>query len=151
MYKSRKLKNVISFFVLVLIVCSLVFCFTKINKLDRTTEVSQSFIGYDIGSLNSTGVFVENKTGIVTKNYLSTKDLKIEIVDNPTVTYDVSFYTEDKTFISKTVLLNVDFVAEVPSLAKYCKVSIVSSTDSEIGFTEINNIAKQLKISCSKE
>lgn len=127
----------------------------KLNKLDKTDEVSTTF-GYEQGLLSADdGGEVQGTTSIRTKDFVSLKDFKCDIDEEEgAVTYRIFWYDEDEAFISATQELTSDFDSkadEVPETAKYARIMITPTNDPEVSPTEISKYASELSVEFIKK
>lgn len=131
--------------VLVIILCGFGM---KLNKLDKTDEVSPTF-GYEQGLLGDDGAEVKGTTSIRTKKYVTIEGLTIDISEDPSVSYKIFFYDADKTFISSSEDLTVDYdasTATVPEGTEYVKLMITPLNDPEVSTFEVSEYAKELTV-----
>lgn len=123
----------------------------KLNKLDKTDEVSATF-GYEQGLLGADGSEVKGTTAIRTKNFVSVEGLECDLVSDASITYKIFYYDKDEEFISATDELSADYVASdnLPEGAEYARVMITPENDPEVSLTEVSTYARELTVSWDK-
>ena len=145
--------------VIIVSICSLlltsviaVIGFVKDNTtpIDTKTLTASTFT-YEVGGVDEEGEFVKDTSTCITKKFITTDGLEIEICKNPTITYTVHFYDEDNEYISSTEALTTDFDSTtIPENAEYVKVSVDPTKDAEVSTLEISGYAGQLTITYKK-
>lgn len=126
---------------------------TKLNKLDKTNEVSPTF-GYEQGLISADGTEKKGTTSIRTKDFISVEGFKADLVSDPSVTYQLFFYDKDEKFIEASTELSADFTVtdeNLPENAKYVRVMITPENDPEVSTSEISKYAGELEISYNKK
>lgn len=149
---SKKLKDKTSTIIIVVLVA--ILAIVGISLIVRASQSQTKTLGaldYQIGSLDESGKFVKDTSSIVTKNFLSTDKMSIEIAKDANVTYKVFFFDKNEVFISADETANsADYVGTIPENAALFKVVITPTKDAEVSTLEIGNYAKQLTVSCAK-
>ena len=145
--------------VIVVTICSLlltsaiaVFNVVKDNTVDSDTKtLSANMFTYQVGSVDEEGEFIKDTSSCITKKFITTKGLSIEVCKNPTIEYVVHFYNEDNEYISSTEVLTADFDSStIPEGAEFVKISVTPTLDSEVSNLEISGYAGQLTITYNK-
>ena len=123
----------------------------RLNKLDKTDEVSATF-GYEQGLLGADGSETKGTTAIRTKKFVSVEGLTCDLVSEASITYKIFYYDKDEEFISATDELSADYVAgdNLPEGAEYARVVITPVNDPEVSLTEIATYARELTVSWEK-
>lgn len=122
----------------------------RLNKQATTTTVSAA-TGYDIGTLDANGKVTKSTEKIYLKDYITTDGLKVTIKEKADIQYKLYFYTEDKTFVSaSSAWLTADFDGTVPATAKYVRIVIDPTEDSEVSALEVFGYASQLTVTYNK-
>lgn len=122
----------------------------RLNKQATTTTVSAA-TGYDIGTLDANGKVTKSTENIYLKDYITTDGLKVTIKEKADIQYKLYFYTEDKTFVSaSSAWLTADFDGTVPATAKYVRIVIDPTEDSEVSALEVFGYASQLTVTYNK-
>ena len=99
--------------------------FSKIDTLQVNRKLTSS--DYQVGAISvETGKVIESKQSFISKDLFEVEGSEIKVNEDSTVSYKVFFFDEDKTFISATDSLTVDFDAEndIVEGAKYFKIQI---------------------------
>lgn len=149
--KKNNIKWIITFSLLAVLLVGMIFAFVKIDSNQKTKEIGSSSFTYSIGLLDEKGEYKQGTSSIYTKDFYSVDGLEIVLDKDATITYNVSFYDEDKEFISATSELSSDLdVSVIPETAVYFKVEITPENDSEVSFFEISNYAGMLTITINK-
>ncbi len=145
-----KTKWVIVSIILVVLLIGGVMLYKRID--DGVTTKRLSSLDYAVGSIDAaTGKYSSDKTAIYTKEFLSAKDIKIELKENSNVSYKIFYYKEDKTFISASGALTADYAATSnPENTKYVKIVIYNPDESEISTLGIMKYAGELKVTVEK-
>lgn len=139
---------------LVLSVITFSAVFLGVSSNDTTDELNR--IDYALGTIDATtGKALDSKLAICTEDMNNIEGLEIEIVDEPTVTYQVFFYDEDKEYLSASESLSADYTAEtVPEGAKYFRIVItpleVDGEAVEINPLTMSKYTKQLTVTFDK-
>ena len=156
-YELRKHKtaDAVKWVVVFLLVIGLIGAVvTLFVMLDRQTTVTQ--IGaeaYTIAALDDSGEQTDGDTSIVTRNAVTTDGLKVEIADDPTVTYALYLYDADGEFVSKTADLSADFDGSaIPENAETAKIVITPTADEDgkVDLSEVLGYAGQVTITVNK-
>lgn len=122
---------------------------SKINANDRTNELGRK--DYEKGLLSAEGGEVKGTTAIRSKEYVPTRGLNVDYVENSGVKYVIFFYDNTQTFISATEELTEDFDAKTtPENAIYARVMITPLYDPEVSRAEIKEYASALLVEWSK-
>lgn len=148
--KADKIKWIVTAILIGILSIGLLFVGLKVANNETTKTYQGSMFTYEIGTLDSEGEFVKDTSATITKDFIKTDGLTIELQKNATVTYDVHFYTEDKEFISTTSGLNADFDGTIPEGAEFVKVSVTPVNDAEVDLFEISGYVNQLTITVNK-
>ncbi len=152
--KKHKLKDKIKWIVTAILIgilsIGLFGLGLKVMSNETTKTYQGSMFTYEIGTLDSEGAFVKDTSTTITKDFIKTDGLTIELQKNATVTYDVHFFTEDKEFISSVSDLSADFDGTIPDGAEFVKISVTPVNDAEVDLFEINGYVKQLTITVNK-
>ena len=120
----------------------------KLNKLDKTNEVSATF-GYEQGLIGADGGEVKGTTSIRTKDLITVDGLKCDLAEDASITYQLFWYDEEEVFISASEELTLDFDAStgtVPETAEYVRIMITPVNDPEVSITEIAGYAGELTV-----
>lgn len=144
-------KVIIFFVALVMIVMTIVLCIfgAKINKLDKTDELSAG--DWEKGLIAVDGGEVRGTIAIRTKDFVPINGLNVDLRDNAGITYQIFWYDENKVFLSCTEELVVDYdLAGMPELAEYARIMIKPVNDPEVSRTEIKDYAGELTVEWSK-
>lgn len=156
---TKKKSKILLWITIISFVMSVIMFGAFIVGLARPSDNNTDTVGtfdYSLGTVDETGKLVESKKSIVQKEMQTVSGMKIELDEEAaTVTYKVSFYDEDKNYISTTEALDEDYNAELtPENASYFRVIItpyqVDGEDVEISVWSINKYAKQLEVSYNK-
>ena len=111
---------------------------------------------WEIGNINAEGKVVESFTHIYSKDLVDVNKMNIDVSDDSTtLTYQVVFYDEDKTFVSMTEELWVDFDgADVPEDAKYFRVVVtpieIDNAPVQINFFNMAKYINQIEVTFGK-
>ena len=144
-----KLFMVIVTVALVCITITLFVFNSKINANDRTNEL----VGrdYEKGLISADGGFVKGTTAIRTKEYIPTRGLNVDYIENSGVKYVIFFYDNTQTLISATEELVEDFDSkQTPENAIYARIMITPLYDPEVSRGEIDDYASALIVEWSK-
>ncbi len=121
----------------IIAVCLLaVITFALVTRLSNDKKIETqtlSSLGYKIGGLDSTSGGETNSTAsIVSKEYHEVENLDVELEADATVEYKIFYYDNHKDFVSCTSSLDDDFSGTIPSTAKFFKIVITPTNDSEV-------------------
>lgn len=148
--KNRKLLFGIVAVLLVALTGTVTVLAIQMNKQITTKSVS-ALTDYDIGTLDANGKVTKSTENIYLKDYITTDGLKVTIKEKADIQYKLYFYTEDKTFVSaSSAWLTADFDGTVPATAKYVRIVIDPTEDSEVSALEVFGYASQLTVTYNK-
>ena len=140
------------FIVTVALVCITITLFvfnSKINANDRTNELTGR--DYEKGLISADGGLIKGTTSIRSKEYVPTRGLNVDYIENSGVKYVIFFYDNTQTFISATEELTEDFDAkQTPENAMYVRVMVTPMYDPEVSSGEIDDYASALIVEWSK-
>ena len=154
LFRTNKSKWITTLIAFLLVAVVLIGFGVKLSQQEKQKQAN--LLDYSIGTLSSTtGKYVESNKSIYTKNLLKVEDMKIEVVEDATITYKVAFYDEDKDFVSMSDAQNDDFAsADIPEGAKFFRVVItpnqVDEEDVKITVLNLAKYSNMLKITYSK-
>lgn len=151
--KKDKFKWAFTLISIILLAVVVISIGIRLNKNEKTVKVSTRM--YAIGAIDNTGKIVESKQSIYLRDMQTVDGLVIETAENASVSYIVSYYDEDKAFVSATTAQTADLdTTGIPSTAKYFRVMITpAEVDGEKVTVTIWNMSKysnQLKIEFNK-
>lgn len=154
-------KKILLFLIIGLTAITSVTCLLKITGKETTRTLSR--LDYAIASIDSTsGKQIESNQNIVTKDFLSVKDMEIKLSDDATISYRIVFYDAEKKMLasgavtdSKTVDFDEDdFTALNKTTAKYFKVVVtpaqVDGNAVNLNVFNVGGYINQITISCHK-
>ena len=145
----KKFVNVLTFVLITILSVGLIAVAVKLDDSIKTRDVSVT--EYTIGALGDTGKEKEDTGSIVTEDFINVSGLTITVKEDANVTYKLYFYDEEKEFISATEELDTDTNSTtVVEGAKYFKIVITPTGDSEISNLEISKYAKRLTVTVNK-
>jgi hypothetical protein len=145
---SRKIRNIASAIVLILLVGTIIGLVVHFNNTTVTEKMTST--SYSICGLTDKGAEKESKATLVS-DYISTDGLTIEVADDAEVEYKVYYYTEDKEFISSSEFLSVDLdTTSIPTNAKYARILIDPTDDDVISILEKSGYVGQLTVTYKK-
>ena len=156
---TKKKSKIILWITVISFIMSAIMFGAFVVGLARPSEKNTDTVGrfgYSLGTVDETGKLVESKKSIVQKEMQTVSGMKIELDEEAaTVTYKVSFYDEDKNYISTTEALSADYSAELtPENASYFRVIItpyqVDGEDVELFVWNMSKYTKQLEVSYNK-
>ena len=148
--KNRKILFCIVAVLLVALTGKVTVLAIQMNKQITTKSVS-ALTDYDIGTLDANGKVTKSTENIYLKDYITTDGLKVTIKEKADIQYKLYFYTEDKTFVSaSSAWLTADFDGTVPATAKYVRIVIDPTEDSEVSALEVFGYASQLTVTYNK-
>ena len=152
---KRKTKNLVS---VLLIVGVLLGAVAGIVALGGRHKADEGFelvdVAFERGGLDGNGVYVNTKASIYTKEAFKCNDtVKIKLDFDSNIKYELYFYGENDSFISKTDSFEKTEDVEVASGATYARLVItpiwdedVKEDNQNVGFFEVNKYAKQLLV-----
>ncbi|MBQ8583290.1 MAG: hypothetical protein IJ488_01595 [Clostridia bacterium] len=154
-----KTKAIISAVLFVLVAGLCIFGVVKLTSIETKSVSPFSFSVGDVDT--TTGTYKENKSSIVTKNFIECQGLSIVPKFDSNVDYMVFFYNENEEYLKSTKLYSSQEKCEnaVPSIAKYCRIVIYPSQfdeegdvieDFKVRFYEPVKYASNLKIKVNK-
>lgn len=147
--RGDMVKWIIAFVLIALLIGAVACMGVALNKQITTSKVSS--LAYKIGGLDENGAYVKDTSSIVTKDFLSVEDMKIEMEKDALITYKVFFFDKNEEFISADEVANTtDYKGVAPENATLFKVVIRPTKDAEVTWNEIANYAHQLIVSCAK-
>ncbi|MBE6535623.1 MAG: hypothetical protein E7593_05930 [Ruminococcaceae bacterium] len=132
------------------------------NKDTKTISATH----FKRGAIDSNGFYIESDTSIYTKDLIECQGLEIAPDFESTGTYQVFYYSPDKSFIGATEVLechnNVLYTkGKTFTLAKYCRIMITPDVpkddygntieDYKIKFYEVAGIANNFTITVDKK
>ncbi len=121
----------------------------KLNDSIKTRDLKVT--EYKVGSLGATGKEVESTASIISKEFINVDGLTITLSDDANVTYKLFFYDNEEEFISATDELSADSnTTTVVEGAKYFKIMITPTGDSEVSTLEISKYAKRVTVTVNK-
>jgi hypothetical protein len=149
--KKKNIKWIITFILISLLSVSMIFAFVKIDKNEKTKTLGTSVFTYSVGLIDETGKYEEGKSSIYTKDYYSTDGLTIELAEDSSVTYKIFWYDSNKEFLLASSDLSADFpTSSVLENAKYFRLMVTPTNDSEVSLFEIRTYASQLTVTINK-
>lgn len=114
-----KTKWVIVSIILVVLLIGGVMLYKRID--DGVTTKRLSSLDYAVGSIDAaTGKYSSDKTAIYTKEFLSAKDIKIELKENSNVSY--------KIFIIRKIRRSFPHPARLPQIMRQRPIRKIPST-----------------------
>lgn len=127
------------------------------NKADEDGRI-EIYPTYGIGSLDTTGKYVETNESIYTKEAFKCDGLKITPIFESNISYQIFFYDELGTFVSSTSILDNYYTDNIPSGSSYARIVItpkwdksIKEDEKNINIFQINKYSKQLTIKVYKE
>lgn len=156
-YELRKHKTadavkwVVVFLLVIGLIGAVITLFVMLDRQTTVTEIGTE--AYTIAALDDSGEQTDGDTSIVTRNAVSTDGLKVEIVDDATVTYMLYFYDADGEFVSKTAELSADFDGSaIPENAESAKIVITPTADEDgkVVLTEVLGYAGQVTVTVNR-
>ena len=122
------------------------------HKADEGFELVDA--AFERGGLDDKGVYVDTKASIYTKEAFKVSEVvKIKLDFDSNIEYQIFFYGENDSFISKSEIFKKTEDVNVASNATYARLVITPIWDSDvkednqkIGFFEVNKYAKQLLV-----
>lgn len=145
----RKFITVLIFVLITILSVGLISVAVKLDDSIKTRDVRAS--EYIIGALGDTGQEKEDTGSIVTEDFINVSGLTITVKEDANVTYKLYFYDDKKEFISTSEELDSDSNSTtVVEGAKYFKIVITPTGDSEISNLEISKYAKRLTVTVNK-
>lgn len=143
-------KWVIIFLLMIGVIGAIVTLFVMLDRNTTVTEIGAE--QYIIGGLDDEGAAAEGDTSIVTRGTFTTDGLKVELVDEATVTYELYFYDGEDNFISSTGTLSADFNSEVPENAESakCVITPTADEDGKVDLLEVLGYAGQVTITVNR-
>ena len=125
----------------------------KVGSMDKTRTISPVF-AYEQGLLDSAGEEVKRTTAIRTKDGVSIDGFKVDIGENPSVTYQLFFFDEEGEFISASnaeMMVNFDAATDsVPEGTATVRIVIKPINDPEVSAGEIAGYAGELDVTYNK-
>ena len=150
-FDSLNLKWIISLVLIALLSVAMVFAFVKIDKTETTKTIGGNSFNYSVGLLDEEGKYEQGTSSIYMKNFYDVDGLDVDLADDATVTYKISFYDADQKFVSMTDSLSEDFDGSTtPENAEYFRIMVTPTNDPEVSWTEIGRYAGMLTVSISK-
>lgn len=149
----NKTKNMLIVGAIILAFVMIAGLFAKIGNME--TNKNLGVTSYAVGAINDSGKVIDSELSIYTKDYHKIKDAKITLSDDATISYRLYYYTEDKTFVSKSDSFTADYdTTKTPATAVYFRVVIVpAQVDGEavkINALGMNKYVNQIKITVAK-
>lgn len=150
----------------VVVVALLVGCVAGLTALVNTKTTDVSDFNFKKGALDSAGLYVDSDTSIYTKDLIECQGLVIEPDFEATGSYQVFYYSTNKTFIGSTDKFDAHTYGVYEkggdfSFAKYCRIVISPDTpvdedgypveDWKIHFWEVASYADDYKITVNKK
>lgn len=150
--KKNKTLWIIAFTLIAILSVSMIFAFGRIMRNEKTKTLGQTAFTYEVGLLNATdGKEADGKTSIRTKNFYTVDGITCKLAEDAKITYRLFYYDEDEKFVSASNEFSADYDGStVPATAKYFKVMITPTDDTEITFFEIGGYASQVEVTINK-
>ena len=123
-----------------------------LSSLFRKSEETTKEINptYAVGKLSTTGAFLEDSGSIYSKDAFECQGLDIDIDFEHNISYQVYFYNDNGSFVTKTSVLDSDYNLDVSNVTK-ARIVITPKDDQKISWYEINGYANQLTIKVNKD
>ena len=152
--KADKIKWIITSGLIAILSIGLIAVGVKVSNNDTTKTLYNNLFTYEVGAIDESGDYLKDTSSAVTKNFVTTDGLKIDLQDDATVKYSLHFYNEDKEFISSSLDLTEDFDSSVenaiPEGAEFVKIEVTPLNDAEVSLFEINGYVGQLVVTVNK-
>ncbi len=147
--RSDKIKWIIVFVLVALLICAVSVLGVILNR--QITTVTLGPTAYAVGTLDETGEYKQDNTSIYTKDFVTVDGLQVKLAEKSAIQYKLYFYGEnekqEKTFISATEYLTTNFdVGSIPTNAKFVKVVIQPTADTDVSLLEVPGYANQLEV-----
>ncbi len=148
---STKIKWIVAFSLIAVLLVSMIFALVKLDKLETTKPINGNMFNYSVGILDENGEYKKDTSSIYLKSYYDVDGLDIDFVEESTITYKVAFYDDNKDFIEMTGSLAEDFdSSSIPTEAEYFRVCITPTNDAEVSLFEIGDYSNMLTIKVNK-
>ncbi len=150
---SRKTKRILGIVLAVVLIGVVIALCVKVEK--NTTSKSLVLTDYSIGTILPNGKIDTEKNEHLVSNYVTVDGLKVDIKNNPDVSYQVFFYDGSYTLLSSngsTNILTEDYTYTNVTGAKYARIQItpIGDQNGKISFYEVPSYANQLTVTFNK-
>lgn len=155
--KSDKIKWWIVTVVIILVTAALIAVCVKVFGDDTVKTLNSTH--YEIGRLSDDDgkTLIEgDETGIYTKDFLTVNGLKVKLVENAEIAYQINFYDENYNLLETDGVKDMTTSltdADIPATAKYCRIEIVPTADKDgkVGIFEIKKYSDMLVVTVEKD
>ena len=135
-----------------LAVCAICGAVALAKAIDSDTRKVHT--NWERGNLDGTGQYITSKETIYTKNAFECAGLQINLDFDSEIQYEIVFYDENGTFLTRTDKHTgvFEFDAEDEALANayYCRVVVTPTNDASISMLEVFEYSGQINISVLK-